>query len=55
MAGEPTDLDQHRGMAAQKAAEIRRRAQTVRLTAGADPGRQKLIASVLDDFSRLSD
>lgn len=96
MTDEPIDLDEHRGMAAQKATEIRRRAQEVQsdqealrhrqtefehflsaapaatwpeaaakaryliqlfaVTADAqDPRRQKLIASVLDDFSRLSD
>ena len=95
MNDNPTMLDEHRGMAAQKATEIRRRlaevaADQVALrrrrtelekfllaapavtwadaaekarylitlfgttSLGQDPRRQKLIASVLDDFTRLS-
>lgn len=92
----PVDLDTHRGMAAQKATEIRRRLQEVKADHAAlrqrqdefegflladrattwaeaaakarylielfaaspearDPRRQKLIASVLEDLTRLSD
>ena len=96
MTEDPIALDQHRGMGAQKATEIRRHLSEVQadqavlrqreaelekfllgspaLTWGEaadkacyllrlfaatsiaqDPRRQKLIASVLDDFKRLSD
>jgi hypothetical protein len=93
---DPIVLDEHRGMAAQKATEIRRRFSEVEAdqatlrqrrtelekfllampavtweeaaekarylialfattSLGQDPRRQKLIAAVLDDFSRLSE
>ena len=96
MTDDPVDLDEHRGMAAQKATDIRRRLHEVQADQAAmhrrqeefesfllaapattwpdaaakaryliqlfaatpearDPRRQKLIASVLDDLSRLSD
>jgi hypothetical protein len=96
MSDETIDLDQHRGMAAQKATELRRlladveaNEKTLRLRqaeleshllaapaanwheaaekaryllnlyaatlAAQDPRRQKLIAAVLADFTRLSD
>jgi hypothetical protein len=95
MKHDPIVLDEHRGMAAQQATEIRRRLAEVEAdqaalrgrrtefekfllaapastwldatdkaryligllaatSVGQDPRRQKLIASVLDDFSRLS-
>ena len=95
MNDHPTILDEHRGMAAQQATEIRRRLAEVAAdqaalrqrrtelekfllaapagswadaaekarylimlfattSLGQDPRRQKLIASVLDDFTRLS-
>jgi hypothetical protein len=96
MRHDPIVLDEHRGMAAQQATEIRRRLAEVEADQAAlrarrselekfllaapaatwrdaaekaryliglfaatsvarDPRRQKLIAAVLDDFSRLSD
>ena len=95
MTDDPIPLDEHRGMAAQKATEIRRRLAEVEADQAAlrhrqeeleqclvaapaltwhdavekarylitlfaatptaqDPRRQKLIASLLDDFNRLS-
>ncbi len=96
MTDDPVDLDEHRGMAAQKATDIRRRLHEVQVDQAAlhhrqeefenfllaapattwpeaaakaryliqlfaatleaqDPRRQKLIVSVLDEISRLSD
>jgi hypothetical protein len=95
MADDPVDLDKHRGMAAQKSTEIRRRLKEVQADQAAmrqrqdefesfllaapattwpeaaakaryllqlfattldaqDPRRQQLIASTLDDLTRLS-
>jgi hypothetical protein len=63
MTEKTIDLDERRGMAAQKATDLRRLlAEKARYLlnlfsatpAAQDPRRQKLIAAVLDDFKRLS-
>jgi hypothetical protein len=54
MDGDPVELDEHRGMAAQKSTERYLIQLFASTPEGRDPCRQELILQVLEDLTRLS-